>query len=152
MITFIVQYWLEIIFGLIATGTGFLAKKFYSLYKKEQEHIKQEEDNTLKDSINQEVLDIIQDHKQQSQRRNEHLQKQINCLETDLDILRDGILCIQGKSFKTDCHKLLKEDHEITSKEWDMISSEHDTYNSLGGNHDGDRLYEDVQIKYHNNL
>ena len=35
MIAFIVQYWLEIIFGLIATGAGFLAKKFYSLYKKE---------------------------------------------------------------------------------------------------------------------
>lgn len=152
MISFIVQYWLEIIFGLIAAGAGFLAKKFYSLYKKEQQHIKEEENDTLKNSINKEVLNIIQDHKQQSFQRNEQLQKQINNLETELKILKDGILCIQGKNFKADCHRLLKEEYEITPDEWDTISAEHDIYNSLGGNHNGDRLYEDVQIKYHNSL
>lgn len=150
--SFIVKYWLEVIFGLIATGAGFAAKKFYSLWKKEQEHIKEDEESALKNSINKEVLDMIQDHKEKSYKRHEELQKQVNGLETELDILREGILCIQGKDFKMDCRKLLEPEHAITQDEWDMISSEHGIYNSLGGNHDGDRLYEDVEVKYHNNL
>lgn len=73
MMTFIAQYWLEFLFGLIAAAAGFLAKKFYSLYKNEQERLKNEEDTALKNSINKEILDVIQDHKEKSYERNEEL-------------------------------------------------------------------------------
>jgi hypothetical protein len=69
-----------------------------------------------------------------------------------METLKDGILSIQGRNFKTDCRLLLQKDHVITQEEWESISVAHDIYNSLGGNHDGDRLYEDVETKYHNNL
>lgn len=152
MIAFIVQYWLEVLFGLIAAGAGFAAKKFYDLWRKEQEHIKEDEENALKNSINQEVVDMIQDHKEKSYERHEELQKQVDNLKTELEILKDGILGIQGRNFKQDCRNLLKNDHNINLEEWETISIDHDIYNSLGGNHYGDGLYEDVKAKYHNSL
>lgn len=152
MMTFIAQYWLEFLFGLIAAAAGFLAKKFYSLYKNEQERLRNEEDTALKNSINKEILDVIQDHKEQSYERNEELQDKINDLSLEIETLREGILSLHGKSFMNDCKKLLDVNHVITPEEWDFISLEHQIYNSLKGNHDGDRLYEDVKIKYHNNL
>jgi len=47
---------------------------------------------------------------------------------------------------------LLKTEHEITVDEWMYLNEEHDIYNSLKGNHEGDLLFQDVNIKYHNQL
>ena len=48
------------------------------------------------------------------------------------------MLSIEGRAFRTECRKLLEPDHVISLKEYEAIVSEHETYNRLGGNHEGD--------------
>ena len=43
MIEFIIKYWVEFLFGIIATGAVALAKRFYSLYKNEKKNQEQAE-------------------------------------------------------------------------------------------------------------
>ena len=38
MIEFIIKYWVEFLFGIIATGAAAIAKRFYSLYKNEKKN------------------------------------------------------------------------------------------------------------------
>ena len=54
---------------------------------------------------------------------------------------------MQGKNFKSDCRRLLDENHEITLDEWEEIDADHEAYNGLGGNHRGDELFELVKKK-----
>ncbi len=54
--------------------------------------------------------------------------------------------------FKDKCRKLLKEDHVITLDEWEEVDAEHNIYNALGGNHNGDYLYQLVSEKVKNTL
>lgn len=152
MSAFIAKYWIEFLFGVIAAGATALAKRFYTLYKKEQKFQKENEQEELKDSINKELIDIIDKDREESRQGDELIQKQINNISNEIAVLKAGILGIQGKAFKEDCHRLLDPNHVITQEEWDELSLEHDVYNQLGGNHDGDRLYGDVQAKYHNSL
>ena len=152
MVAFIVQYWLEFLFGLIAAGAGIAAKKCYSLYKNEKIHSEEDKAEAFKKVIHEEVFDEIQKSRQLSDERYNRTTEHITGLEGELDILREGILSIQGRNFKEDCYKLLAEDHIITQSEWELIDVEHNVYNSLGGNHEGDRLYTDVETKYRNNL
>ena len=152
MAAFIVQYWLEFLFGLIATSAGIIAKKCYNLYKKEKVHSEEDKAEAFKDVIHTEVFDEIQKSRILSDDRYNKTTEHINGLEGELDILREGILSLQGRNFKEDCNKLLAEDHIIAQKEWETIDIEHNVYNTLGGNHEGDRLYKDVEMKYRNSL
>lgn len=152
MAAFIVQYWLEFVFGLIAAGAGIVAKKCYNLYKSEKAHQEENRAEGFKKVIHTEVFDEIQKSRTLSDERYNKTKKNIDRLEVELDVLREGILSIQGRNFKEDCYKLLAEDHVITQTEWELIDVEHNVYNSLGGNHEGDRLYTDVETKYRNNL
>lgn len=58
-----------------------------------------------------------------------------------MNILKEGILSLQGREFRDYCRELLKEDHIITTFEYETLVHEHQTYNSLGGNHRGDALF-----------
>ena len=40
-------------------------------------------------------------------------------LHSEIDNVRDGMLSMQGRNFKNDCHKLLKKDHVIDVKEYE---------------------------------
>lgn len=59
---------------------------------------------------------------------------------------------MQGKNFKSDCRRLLDENHEITLDEWEEIDADHEAYNGLGGNHRGDELFELVKKKVENTI
>lgn len=159
MVEFIAKYWLEFVFGILTAGLGFLSRYFYGLYKKEKQHQKSEEHQSLSDELkdismkeHQALLDIIDKNKKESQKADKRIQEEIDETIASLKTLKLGVLGIQGRDFKTDCRALLEIDHVITQEEWEEISTAHDIYNSLGGNHDGDRLYNDVSIKYHDNL
>lgn len=65
-----------------------------------------------------------------------------------IEVIKDGMLSIQGKTFKQDCRKLLAEDHKISLEEYENLTIDHDVYNKLGGNHEGDSLYDLVTTKY----
>ena len=73
-------------------------------------------------------------------------------LHSEIDTVRDGMLSMQGRNFKNDCHKLLKKDHVIDVKEYEQLLADHIIYNKLGGNHEGDALFSMVEAKYKNTI
>ncbi len=73
-------------------------------------------------------------------------------LGEDFSDLKEGVLSIQQKGFKTMCSKLLQQSDPITYDQYDSLVNEHRIYNNLGGNHDGDELFRLVTIKYQNGL
>jgi chaperonin cofactor prefoldin len=54
---------------------------------------------------------------------------------------------MQEKIFKNQCRAYLEEGYKISLAEFEALDADHDTYNSLGGNHDGDALFEMVKQK-----
>ncbi len=66
--------------------------------------------------------------------------------------MQKDVLDIEGAYFRNECRALLKEDHIITEREFTNITIQHTAYNSLGGNHEGDALYEMVQEKHKKHL
>lgn len=70
----------------------------------------------------------------------------------EIDIIKDGMLSVEGRAFRNECRRLLEEGHVITLNEYEAILAEHVTYNNLGGNHEGDGLFSMVQVKYQNQL
>lgn len=134
MLEFILQYWLNFLLSAIAGGLAFVCRKFWKMYQNER--IQKETDRDKK---------LYNDLKQAVHEGDVELQEQI-------DILKKGILSIQGKSFKHECRELLKEEHEISLEEFEMLQEDHNIYNSLGGNHDGDTLFKMVENKTSINL
>lgn len=82
----------------------------------------------------------------------EALEKTDKAIHEEIDGLRGGMLSIQGRNFKNDCHKLLRADHVIDLKEYEQLLADHIAYNKLGGNHEGDALFSMVEAKYKNTI
>ena len=141
MIEFIIKYWVQALLGLIIGILSFICKKFYSLYQSEKQHLVVKEQTRLKNDLVETAAKVNEDSRQGDL----ELQQQINILKT-------GILSIQGRHFKQDCRELLQEGREITLEEFEAIEEDHNTYKSLGGNHDGDILFSMVLKKATNNL
>ena len=59
-----------------------------------------------------------------------------------------GVLSIQGKDFKSDCRRLLNEEHRITTEEFEELEDEYEVYTGLGGNGRGAALFDAVKTKY----
>lgn len=141
MSEFLIKYWLEALFTLIVGGLGFLCKKFYSLYIKEKNHQKTEEQKAfyqgLQDAISQVTKESLEGDKK--------LQEQIN-------IIKDGVLSVQRKVFKQECKNLLREDREISLQEFEELQNDYSVYHDLGGNGNGTSLFKLVQKKVETNL
>lgn len=91
------------------------------------------------------VIDIVQNLEQKSNKADEGINGKI-------DTIRNGVLSIEGAYFKQECRKMLAPEHVITAHEYEMLVIEHGTYNSLGGNHEGDSLFHLVETKYQDQL
>ena len=157
----VVKYWVEFLLGLIVAGGGFLIKRFLKLEKEERKRGQEQYYKNLMHDLNTENDKIIKNFQeeyqnvyqtlatidQKSKEGDKILQDQISQLTKDLLEIKTGILSIQEKEFKTNCRKLLAEDHEITLEEWEEIDADHEAYNALGGNHRGDQLYALVKKK-----
>lgn len=141
IVEFITKYWLEFLFSLIITGCGIALKKIWSMYKKEKAEAE-------RNRIQAETGKVSE----QFQKDNEAVQLQINQMQTEMTALKRGLLSIQGKLFRQECERLLDESHEITLDEYQQLMEDHDIYNSLGGNHNGDNLYSLVEKKVTNLL
>lgn len=123
------------------------------MYKKEHERTQTE----LCDKLGQEIADSFDKaHKetlsayQQSQEDDQKLQNQIDSIQEDMQSFKYGLLSIQGKQFKSDCRRLLEDNHEITFYEFQELDEDHTIYNNLGGNHNGDHLFNLVKSKFEN--
>lgn len=135
MLEFILKYWIEFLFGLVIAGGGFIIKRTLKSYKQERADEKKE---FLKEIQKEIQAEFVRSDKKETE------------LQNEIKILKNGLLSIQGRTFKSNCKRLLEEDHEISLEEYEEITKDHDAYNSLGGNHNGDQLYQLVRQKVEN--
>ena len=146
MLDFIVTYWLEFLFGLIAAAVTFLIKQYYSLQKKVH--------NQQRDNFEEEILEAINNSlKKEQEKTNKEIasvKEEILKVHESTDILKTGLLNVQRKNFMEFCYLLLEPDHIITKEEYEDIEEDHDVYNALDGNHKGDELFRVVSEKYFN--
>lgn len=132
MLEFVLKYWIEFLFGVVIAVGSFMIKRTLKSYRQERAD---EKDSLLK-GIKAEI-------RAEFERSN----KKENELADQIKILKTGLLSIQGRTFKSNCRRLLDPDHEISLEEYEEITKDHEAYNSLGGNHNGDQLYILVRKK-----
>lgn len=141
---FIAKYWLEFLFGLVATvltsSLTALAKKYYSLYKKGLEVVRGEEFVRLENLIAETDKNDSVRIKNLEQKVLEANTKQ----DKSIDAIRSGVLELQKERFIAFGKELLSEDHHITYDEFEAFEKKHEAYNKLGGNHEGDLLFKNV--------
>ena len=146
MLDFIVTYWLEFLFGLIAAAVTFLIKQYYSLQKKVH--------NQQRDNFEEEIIEAINSSlKKEQEKTNKEIasvKEEILKVHESTDILKTGLLNVQRKNFMEFCYLLLEPDHIITKEEYEDIEEDHEVYNALDGNHKGDELFRVVSEKYFN--
>lgn len=82
------------------------------------------------------------------QEEDENINNRIDLLLSDLGVMKEGILSLHRRRFVDDCRKLLNQEVEITSEDYERLKREHRTYNALGGNHEGDEMYNLFLKKY----
>ena len=146
MLDFIVTYWLEFLFGLIAAAVTFLIKQYYSLQKKVR--------SQQRDNFEEEIIEAINNPlKKEQEKTNKEIasaKEEILKVHKSTDILKTGLLNVQRKNFMEFCYLLLEPDHIITKEEYEDIEEDHEVYNALDGNHKGDELFRVVSEKYFN--
>lgn len=132
MLEFILKYWIEVLFGAVIAIGGYMVKRTLKSYRQER----LDEKNAFLESIKKE---ISAEFERSNSRETE--------LAGEIKTLKAGLLSIQGRAFKNNCKRLLDPDHEISLEEYEEITKDHDAYNSLGGNHNGDELFILVRKK-----
>ena len=159
LIDFIVKYWVEVLFGLICGGVAFVVRHHVKLiiadrkrhetdlltsidkkFEKQNEHMTSQ----MKECYDN-LTNVVKDLEERSIEEDKRIHHEI-------DIIKDGMLSVEGRAFRNECRRLLEEGHVITLNEYEAILAEHVTYNNLGGNHEGDGLFSMVQVKYQNQL
>ena len=159
LLDFIVKYWVEVLFGLICGGVAFVVRHHVKLiiadrkrhetdlltsidkkFEKQNEHMT----NQMKECYDN-LTNVVKDLEERSIEEDQRIHHEI-------DIIKDGMLSVEGRAFRNECRRLLEEGHVITLNEYEAILAEHVTYNNLGGNHEGDGLFSMVKVKYQNQL
>jgi hypothetical protein len=130
LLDFVIKYWLEFGFGLIIALGGYFFKKYMKMKEEEQNS----ERAKFYENLKEDMFSRYDAIEKESRDGDQELQKQ-------LDALRKGILSMQKKEFIAECQALLDEDHEITLEEYQQCIEDHDAYNGLKGNHNGDSLF-----------
>lgn len=137
----LLKYWLQVLFGLICAGVAL----FYKRIKAWRAAYKKKQAEELKDSIIKEVKEALNDMAARSDANDKALRE-------EMDIIKAGLLSVQGDSFKAKCREALREDNTITIEQFEALEKEHTVYNGLGGNHTGDELFNLVKRKVENLL
>lgn len=144
MIDFIVKYWVEFLFGLIISG----ATVAYNFISRQIKKNRQEQFDSQLDTLYVKITDSFNEKMTPLQEEDKHINSQIDQLHNDLEVMRDGILSLHRRRFVDDCRKLLNQESEITQEDYERLKREHRTYNALGGNHEGDEMYNLFLKKY----
>lgn len=139
-----------IISALILGLSWFLKKSFNGLLEKhreEKENGRKEFKKELMNSLNGTVIELKNDFDSQIQEIREENKNQNETLKK----INNGLLSVQGKTFREECTKLLSQDHGvITVEEMTQCTEDHLSYNAMGGNDTGDELYRLVTTKFNN--
>ena len=132
MLEFVLRYWIEFLFGGVIAIGSYMIKRTLKSFRQERADEKEAFLEGIKDEIRAEF---------------ERSNKKETELAEEIKVLKAGLLSIQGRTFKSNCRRLLDPDHDISLEEYEEITKDHDAYNSLGGNHNGDQLYQLVRKK-----
>lgn len=163
---FILKYWVEVLFGIVVTGGGFLLKHHFKLFKESLDHKMEERDDKLLEKMtkvltasNKTIQDSID--KLRSDTKDDidgvyaelvDLKDDIKDIRKDVESIRRGVLDVQGPQFKAKCKEALQDSHQITVDEWLALKKEYKIYTGMGGNSDGSELYKLVHEKYSKHL
>lgn len=174
LLDFIIKYWTEFLFGIVAAGILAGGRYIWTLFKNRLKDSLEEQITSITDvitkrmsetdkkleakntSLTQQIGELQADMKIMQQeiqinKNDENLiEKKIDTLKDNLNTLKGGILSLQRKEFKEECRKLLNQKEAITYEQYTMLQNEHTIYNSLGGNHEGDQLFKLVSMRYAN--
>ena len=167
MMDWIIQYWVQVLFGLIALGFATIAKKFWSMYKKEKERDKEINLQQCYDKVKgditrleQEISEIVVEKEDlfdeeikkvyhESLNYDKKMEGELQSLSNYIEVLKDGVLSVQGAHFRQQCKQLLDDDVKIISVDvFEQLTYDHTIYNKMGGNHLGDALYTAVEAKF----
>lgn len=163
---FILKYWVEVLFGIVVAGGGFLLKHHFKLFKESLDHKMEERDDKLLEKMtkvltasNKTIQDSID--KLRSDTKDDidgvyaelvDLKDDIKDVRKDVESIRRGVLDVQGPQFKAKCKEILQDSHQITVDEWLALKKEYEIYTGMGGNSDGSELYKLVHEKYSKHL
>lgn len=171
------KWWIEAVLAGAASAMGIIARHYYKLNKKAKQQDERDKKTAFKEELTNEVKALVKEVRDQvhEEIKNESAQvreemaeyetndgQRITCLEERADILEDtltavvdsleliksGLLAVQGHEFRNKCRRLLTQE-EIKPEDYEQLESDHLAYNGLGGNHKGDSLFDQVKTKYY---
>lgn len=161
---FILKYWVEVVFGLIVSGLSFACRRYWKLWRAEQQHQKTEEQEAFYNGILEKIDERFEKMNECLKETNNRItalddkvEQKINEVRKDVQssdaqqkILKEGLLSVQGNNFKRQCKALLEPTHKISETEWLQHQIDFEAYERLGGNDDGHDLHNVVAHKYYN--
>ena len=161
---FILKYWVEVVFGLIVSGLSFACRRYWKLWRAEQQYQKTEEQKAFYNGILEKIderFEKMNERFEEIDKRFEETNNRITALDNKVEknvqtsdaqqkILREGLLSVQGNNFKRQCKALLEPTHKISETEWLQHQIDFEAYERLGGNDDGHDLHNAVAHKYYN--
>lgn len=161
---FILKYWVEVVFGLIVSGLSFACRRYWKLWRAEQQYQKTKEQEAFYDGILEKIDERFEKMNERFEETNNRItaldnkvEKKINEVHKDIqtsdarqEILKEGLLSVQGNNFKRQCKALLEPTHKISETEWLQHQIDFEAYERLGGNDDGHDLHNAVAHKYYN--
>ena len=168
---FILKYWVEVVFGLIVSGLSFACRRYWKLWRAEQQYQKTEEQKAFYNGILEKIderFEKMNERFEEIDKRFEETNNRITALDNKVEkkinevrkdvqssdaqqkILKEGLLSVQGNNFKRQCKALLEPTHKISETEWLQHQIDFEAYERLGGNDDGHDLHNAVAHKYYN--
>lgn len=154
---FILKYWVEVVFGLIVSGLSFACRRYWKLWRTEQQYQKTEEQKAFYDGILEKIDERFEKIDERFEEMNNRItaldnkvEKNVQTSDAQQEILKEGLLSVQGNNFKRQCKALLDPTHKISETEWLQHQIDFEAYERLGGNDDGHDLHNAVAHKYYN--
>lgn len=147
---FILKYWVEVVFGLIVSGLSFACRRFWKLWRTEQQYQKTEEQKAFYNDILEKIDERFEETNNRITALDNKVEKNVQTSNAQQEILKEGLLSVQGNNFKRQCKALLEPTHKISETEWLQHQIDFEAYERLGGNDDGHDLHNAVAHKYYN--
>lgn len=154
---FILKYWVEVVFGLIVSGLSFACRRYWKLWRAEQQYQKTEEQKAFYNGILEKIDERFEKMNERFEETNNRItaldnkvEKNVQISDAQQEILKEGLLSVQGNNFKRQCKALLEPTHKISETEWLQHQIDFEAYERLGGNDDGHDLHNAVAHKYYN--
>ena len=159
LLDFIVKYWLGFLFGAIGI---FITARFKKWKQNIHDYLAMKDEKNgkkLQDNIIMGIKPMLEEISKQSELKDAELKAEVEVLKTSMEkittsinAVSSGVLNMQGNIFKSECKELLQPGIVIEQAQYEKCMSDHNVYNSLGGNHDGDHLFNLVTAKYTHQL